>query len=194
MLNIFQNTGPGCESVGGGNIHIRKKDAAPIELFEELYSLVSRDVRTKVNVLLQTLVEPINQLNRTDAVLIGAQTLLLLPQRKPTSQGSDDVVPQPGCRRNNALPIKLMGKYGEVVSNRYHQARNSCKIVYDCIATGRSSSSSRPDKTDSDISINIKVFEAVPCGPPRPRDLFALWSSHRTIFIHRHCHGINPDI
>ena len=84
MLHIFQNTGPGCKGVGGGNIHIRKK-ATPVELFEELYSLVPRDVRTKVNVLLQTLVEPINQLNRTDAVLIGAQTLLLLPQRKPTS-------------------------------------------------------------------------------------------------------------
>ena len=110
MLNIFQNTGPGCKSLGGGNIHKRKREAAPIEFFEELYSLVSRDIRTKVNVLLQTLVEPINQLNRTDAVLIGAQTLLLLPQRKPTSQGSDDVVPQPGCRRNKGLPIKLLGK------------------------------------------------------------------------------------
>ena len=110
MFNVFQNTGPGCKSLGGRNIHKRKREAAPIEFFEELYSLVSRDIRTKVNVLLQTLVEPINQLNRTDAVLIGAQTLLLLPQRKPTSQGSDDVVPQPGCRRDDALTIKLSGK------------------------------------------------------------------------------------
>ena len=89
----------------------KKREAAPIEFFEELYSLVPRDVRTKVNVLLQTLVEPINQLNRTDAVLIGAQTLLLLPQRKPTSQGSDDVVPQPGCRRTMHYRSNYPGKY-----------------------------------------------------------------------------------
>ena len=57
--------------------------------------MVSGDIGAKVDILLKAFMQPVNELSRPNALLVGAQTFLLLAQGQPSSQGSDNVIPEP---------------------------------------------------------------------------------------------------
>ena len=57
--------------------------------------------------------KPVDELGRPDAVLVGTHALLLLTQGQPSSQGPDNVVPEPDKKR---------------ISNRHK--RSAPKIIF----------------------------------------------------------------
>ena len=95
LLHTFQHTSPEFRSKDFRFV-IYRKTFTPVKLLEKLYSLVSGDIRAKVDILLKAFMEPVNELGGPNALLVGAQALLLLAQGQPSSQSSDNVIPKPG--------------------------------------------------------------------------------------------------